>query len=87
MDESLEPPESDEVIRQQAPTEQHYATPPRHPGSTEAKMKTCPHGRVIYEILNGKEKRTGHVRCLDCGAIIDDPCYHDERAHLPIAVS
>ena len=86
MRESLVSPGSDEAIRQEAPTEQHHTAKPRHPRCTDAKMRMCPHGGVIYEILNGKEKRTGHVRCLDCGAIIEDRCFQDERAHLPDSV-
>lgn len=86
MHESLVHSESDEAMRQQAPTEQHHTTKPLQPRSTKTQVRACTHGRVIYEILSGKEKRTGQVRCLDCGAIFDDPCYQDERAHLPISV-
>jgi hypothetical protein len=33
----------------------------------------CTHQRLIDDILTGGGKRTGKVRCLECGTIFDDP--------------
>ena len=33
----------------------------------------CTHQRIIDDVLTRGGKRTGKVRCLECGAIFDDP--------------
>ena len=33
----------------------------------------CTHQRVIDDVLTRSGKRTGKVRCLECGTIFDDP--------------
>jgi len=33
----------------------------------------CLHSRLIDEVLTEDGKRTGQVRCLECGALLDDP--------------
>ena len=33
----------------------------------------CTHSRAIDDVLTKTRKRTGQVRCLECGAIFDDP--------------
>ena len=33
----------------------------------------CTHSRIIDDVLTRSKKRTGKVRCLECGAIFDDP--------------
>ncbi|MBX3324867.1 MAG: hypothetical protein KF682_03110 [Nitrospira sp.] len=33
----------------------------------------CTHQRVIDDVLTKGGKRTGKVRCLECGTIFDDP--------------
>lgn len=33
----------------------------------------CTHQRVIDDVLTRGGKRTGKVRCLECGTIFDDP--------------
>jgi hypothetical protein len=38
-----------------------------------APVTTCVHGRLIDEVLTKRGNRTGQVRCLECGAIFDDP--------------
>lgn len=38
----------------------------------------CVHGRAIDDVLTRGKKRTGKVRCLECGAIFDDP-YHGQK--------
>jgi hypothetical protein len=38
----------------------------------------CAHQRLIDDILTRGGKRTGKVRCLECGTEIDDP-YRDQR--------
>jgi hypothetical protein len=34
---------------------------------------TCSHSRVLDDVLTRSGKRTGKVRCLECGSTIDDP--------------
>jgi len=34
---------------------------------------TCAHSRLIEDVLTRSGKRTGKVRCLECGATFDDP--------------
>ncbi|MDH4153978.1 MAG: hypothetical protein OEV01_09370 [Nitrospira sp.] len=34
----------------------------------------CTHQRIIDDVLTRSGKRTGKVRCLECGTIYDDPC-------------
>ena len=33
----------------------------------------CPHQRLIDDVLTRGGRRTGKVRCLECGSIFDDP--------------
>ncbi len=33
----------------------------------------CRHTRMIEDVLTKNKKRTGKVRCLECGSIFDDP--------------
>ena len=33
----------------------------------------CMHQRIIDDVLTRGGKRTGKVRCLECGTIFDDP--------------
>jgi spore germination protein YaaH len=40
--------------------------------------RACAHQRLIDDILTRGGKRTGKVRCLECGAEIDDP-YRGQR--------
>lgn len=40
--------------------------------------KPCTHSRAIDDVLTKGKKRTGKVRCLECGAIFDDP-YHGQK--------
>lgn len=35
--------------------------------------KPCAHSRAIDDVLTRGKKRTGKVRCLECGMIFDDP--------------
>lgn len=48
--------------------------------STPDSIRTnpCVHGRAIDDVLTRTKKRTGKVRCLECGAIFDDP-YQDSK--------
>lgn len=34
---------------------------------------TCAHQRLIDDVLKKSGKRTGQVRCLECGTTFDDP--------------
>lgn len=38
-----------------------------------APVSSCAHGRIIDDILTRQGKRTGKVRCLECGETFDDP--------------
>ncbi len=38
----------------------------------------CTHQRLIDDVLTKGGKRTGKVRCLECGIIFDDP-YQDSK--------
>lgn len=38
-----------------------------------ASMTHCIHGRMIEDILTREGKRSGKVRCLECGTTFDDP--------------
>jgi hypothetical protein len=38
-----------------------------------APQKHCTHSRLVDDVRTSSGKRTGKVRCLECGAIIDDP--------------
>ena len=45
-------------------------------GRTSSKTTSdscCTHQRLIDDILTESGKRTGKVRCLECGTIFDDP--------------
>lgn len=33
----------------------------------------CPHARLIDDVLRTDGRRTGQVRCLECGATFEDP--------------
>ncbi len=33
----------------------------------------CTHSRMIDDVLTRMGKRTGQVRCLECGVVFDDP--------------
>lgn len=39
---------------------------------------TCLHGRLIDDVLTHDGIRSGKVRCLECGAVIEDP-HHSQR--------
>lgn len=38
-----------------------------------AAITLCTHSRMVDDVVTKNKKRTGKVRCLECGAIIDDP--------------
>ncbi len=80
MDESFSPFEDEDVTRQQTevPMKTHMETQtPESPGGA-APVTICAHGRAIDDVLTRSGKRTGQVRCLECGAIFDDP-YHGQK--------
>lgn len=41
--------------------------------SGEPTSATCVHGRLIENVVVRKRTQRGKVRCLECGAVIDDP--------------
>jgi hypothetical protein len=48
-------------------------TQTRELSGNTAPVTTCVHGRLIDDVLTKRGRRTGQVRCLECGAIFDDP--------------
>ena len=43
------------------------------PASHTPILHGCTHSRAIDDVLTRGKKRTGKVRCLECGAVFDDP--------------
>ena len=41
--------------------------------SRQATPVTCVHGRLIENVPAKHRRQPGKVRCLECGAIFDDP--------------
>lgn len=41
--------------------------------TTTLSRNPCTHGRIIDDVLTRSGRRTGQVRCLECGTIFDDP--------------
>lgn len=46
---------------------------PIQPLSHPIRTSPCIHSRAIDDVLTRSRKRTGKVRCLECGAVFDDP--------------
>lgn len=46
---------------------------PIQPLSYPIQASPCAHSRAIDDVLTRNRKRTGKVRCLECGAVFDDP--------------
>lgn len=44
-----------------------------HPARRTTPTAPCTHSRAIDDVLSRSKKRTGKVRCLECGAVFDDP--------------
>ena len=42
-------------------------------GTVSCQTNPCTHSRAIDDVLTRGKKRTGQVRCLECGTIFDDP--------------
>jgi len=53
-----------ELTMESATVESPRKTTPTNP---------CTHSRAIDDVLIRGKKRSGKVRCLECGAIFDDP--------------
>jgi hypothetical protein len=72
--------ESEQVTRGQkeVPMKSYMETQTPELSGDTAPVTTCVHGRVIDDVLTNKGNRTDQVRCLECGAIFDDP-YHGLR--------
>ena len=43
------------------------------PTGNPIRTKPCTHRRAIDDVLTRSKKRTGKVRCLECGEFFDDP--------------
>lgn len=50
---------------------QHHAS--EADGTVSCQTNPCTHSRAIDDVLTRGKKRTGQVRCLECGTIFDDP--------------
>lgn len=44
-----------------------------HSTNSIGSARPCAHARIIDDILTRQGKKTGKVRCLECGATFDDP--------------
>jgi hypothetical protein len=75
MDEAISSTEEDVVMQRpmEAPMEQLIVTQTAQTLSKLASASACAHGRIIDDVLTKQGKRTGQVRCLECGAIFEDP--------------
>lgn len=67
--------EDEHVIRGQkeVPMKSYMETRTLELSGGTAPVTTCVHGRLIDDVLTKRGKRTGQVRCLECGEIFDDP--------------
>ncbi len=52
--------------------------PPFHASSIATRL--CTHSRMIGDVLTPQGLKSGQVRCLECGAVFDDPdaCVQEE---------
>ena len=48
------------------------------PAGRTTSANPCTHSRAIDDVVTRGKKRSGKVRCLECGSIIDDP-YHGSK--------
>ncbi|MFO0700858.1 MAG: hypothetical protein U0236_16670 [Nitrospira sp.] len=53
--------------------ETHMIQETAQKSSRVASTSFCAHQRLIDDVLTRGGKRTGKVRCLECGNIFDDP--------------
>lgn len=51
--------------------------PPYHAQSRTTRL--CAHSRLIDEVLTPAGLKTGQVRCLECGAVFEDPVLVQEE--------
>lgn len=80
MDKSFSPLADEAVTARymEVPMNPHMETQIlKNPGDA-APTRICVHGRIIDDVLTKMGRRTGQVRCLECGTIFDDP-YHGIR--------
>ncbi|TKB92337.1 MAG: hypothetical protein E8D40_07745 [Nitrospira sp.] len=75
MDKSFFPLEGgDMTVRYtEVPMKPHMETQTLEFSGDAAPATTCVHGRLIDDVLTKMGKRTGQVRCLECGTIFTDP--------------
>ena len=62
--------EEDSMSRKMEAPMETRAVPPT---SEIAAAEACVHGRLIDDVLTRNGKRTGQVRCVECGAQFGDP--------------
>lgn len=41
--------------------------------------RLCTHSRIIADVLTQQGLKTGKVRCIECGAVFDDPTPAQEQ--------
>lgn len=75
MGEAISSFEEDAVMQRpmEAPRGQLVVTQTAQPPSNIASVPVCAHGRIIDDVLTKQGKRTGQVRCLECGSTFEDP--------------
>jgi hypothetical protein len=52
--------------------EAHMVQETEQESSRTTSSSSCSHQRIIDDVLTRSGKRTGKVRCLECGTIFDD---------------
>ncbi|MDH4083283.1 MAG: hypothetical protein OEV99_06465 [Nitrospira sp.] len=75
MDESQQVPGDEHSTLEEAEVsmETHMIQETGRKSSETTSNACCTHQRLIDNILTRGGKRTGKVRCLECGTIFDDP--------------
>lgn len=47
--------------------------------ATSKSTRCCAHSRMIADVLTSQGLKTGKVRCIECGALFDDPATNKEN--------
>ncbi len=59
--------------KREAPMVIQVEPQPLRPAGETGTGTPCAHARIIDDVLTRGGKRTGKVRCLECGVSFDDP--------------
>ena len=53
-------------------------------GESERPLQKCRHKRAVDDVLTEDGRRTGSLRCLECGAVFPDETAHEQGVpHCP----